>query len=109
MVASSTIISLGLRRIERRLVASGVTIGAVIPGVLALVVRRCVRGFVARTRGLVGLVVVVIGGAAAATLYWLGSFPSAVTLCGGCICISIDASDLELFFVGVALFSWAAP
>ena len=42
---------------------SSILIGGSVPGVLALVTRMCVRGFVRRVRGSVGFVVVVMGGA----------------------------------------------
>ena len=69
MVASSTTITLGLSRVYRRLFAVVMGMSGVIPGVLAPVTLRCVRGFVAMTYGLVGLVVVVTDGANVATLY----------------------------------------
>ena len=90
--------TLGLIRVDRRLLVVGLLMLGVIPGVLALVFLRCVRGFVAMTRELVGLVVVVTGGASVATsvatLCSLGLPPSVATLCGGCRSISIVASDL---------------
>ena len=61
--------TLGLIRVDRRLLVVGLLMLGVIPGVLALVFLRCVRGFVAMTRELVGLVVVVTDGANVATLY----------------------------------------
>ena len=53
---------------DRLFVGAGVAIGAVVPGVLALVPHRYVRRFAARMSMLVGLAVVVTVGAAVATL-----------------------------------------
>ena len=93
---------LGLSRVDRRLFVVGLLMWGVIPGVLALVFLRCVRGFVAMTRELVGLVVVVTGGGAVATsvatLCSLGSSPSVAILFGGCRSISIVAINLMMAF-----------
>ena len=73
--------------------------GGVIPGVLALVALRCFRGFAAMALRLVGLLVVVTGGADAATLCSvttlcsLGSSPPVATLYGGCRFILNVASN----------------
>ena len=92
--------TVGLIRVDRRFLVVGLLMSGVVPGVLALVFLRCVRGFTAMTRELVGLVVVVTGGAAVAisvaTLCSLGSPPSVTTLCGGCRSISIVASGLMM-------------
>ena len=57
----SGMISSGSNLLDILLAGSAVTIGGKIPGVLVRVVLRCVLGFWARTRGFVGLVLVVIG------------------------------------------------
>ena len=54
-------ISSGSNLLDLLLAGSSVTIGGKVPGVLARVVLRCVLGRWARTRGFVGLVLVVIG------------------------------------------------
>ena len=54
------------------------TIGGGAPGVLRLVCRRCVLGFSLRTRGFVGLVLVVIVGADAPTPSVAAASPSEV-------------------------------
>ena len=54
-----------------------VFMGGTVPGVFARVCRLCVRGFVTRTLGLVGSLVVVTGGAPPATLC-VGLPPSVV-------------------------------
>ena len=63
---------LGLSRLYLRCVGwiwpRGVMMGGAVPGVLFLVLRRCVRGFVFIVVGAVGFVVVVIGGAIWLTL-----------------------------------------
>ena len=81
-------ISVFAKRGERRRVAVVCLLGSegkgTAPGVLFLVLRPCVRGAAFRMRGLVGLLVVVIGGACI-TLS-IGAAPSEVgtfsTLCG---------------------------
>ena len=102
MVASSTTMTSGLSRVDRQLFVVGLLMWGLIPGVYALVFLRCVRGFVAMTCELVGVVVVVTGGAAVAisvtTLCSLGSPPCVATICGGCRSISIVASDLMMDF-----------
>ena len=57
----SGMICSGSNLLDLLLAGSSVTIGGKVPGVLARVVLRCVLGFWARTRGFVGLVLVVIG------------------------------------------------
>ena len=68
----------------------------VVPGILSLMAQRCVRGFAARTCGLVGLVVVVTGCATSATLCWLGPSSFVTTLCDGCMYISNVANDFMM-------------
>ena len=94
--------TLGLSRVDRRFFVVRLLMWGVILGVLALVFLRCVRGFAAMMCKLVGLIVVVTGGAAVAisvaTLCSLGSPPSLATHCGGCRSISIVTSDLVIHF-----------
>ena len=98
MAASCIAIKSGLRRVDRWFIGAGVAINVMVPGMLATVAQRCVCDFVAITCGLVGLVVVLMGGATTTTLFWLGSVPSVATLCGGCMSTSKVANDSMIDF-----------
>ena len=99
VVASCTAITSGFRRVDLRFFRVGVAIGAVVPGVLVSVAQRCICGFVARTRGMVGLVIALTGGAAAFTFCWLGFSPSVTTFCGGCMSISKVDNDFMIYIL----------
>ena len=58
--ASSTTIALGLSSVECWSFVVVMMMRGVIPGVLALLVLRCGRGFAVMMRKLVGLVVIVV-------------------------------------------------
>ena len=74
--------------------ASPATMGGAAPGVLRRVCLRCVLGLFLRTRGFVGLVLVVTVGVVALTPYVAASSPSEVGKARPFIIASITFSNL---------------
>lgn len=90
----------GFSLLDLRLAGSSVTINGKVPGVFARVAFRCVLGFSARTRGAVGLVLVVIGTGCACSPS-VGAFsPSVVGSCPPATIVSMACliSLMALFF-----------
>ena len=94
----------GSNLLDLLLAGSSTTIGGKVPGVLARVALRCVLGFWARTRGFVGLVLMVIGTGCACSPSVVAFSPSVVgnlppaTIVSMARLISWMAFFFDLFF-----------
>ena len=95
--------AVGSNLLDLHMVGSSVTMRGVAPGVLALVVLRCVLGFCLRTRGFVGFVLVIIGSIGRCSSSVATFSPSEVGTAPPCI-ITLMAFLISLIAVRCGLF-----
>ena len=99
-VASTGMMPSWFSLLDLRLVGASVAINGNLPGVFARVVRRCVLGLLARTRGAVGFVLVVIGTGCACSPSVAACSPS---VAGSCLPATIVSMA---FFISLIILAF---
>ena len=100
-VASTGMMPSWFSLFDLRLVGASFVINGKLPGVFARVVRRCVLGLLARTRGAVGFVLVVIGTGCACSPSVAACSPS---VAGSCLPATIVSMAFLISLIALVFY-----